>query len=182
LTSLHHQQESYSSNNNVLNGIEGRRTIDHSSCLLEDGSSRAKRREIEIEILLLLFLLFLLLLLQLLLFFSNRQHGIHFPPITTFAYSASGRESSLSLMVAVTVAAVAAVLLLLLLLLLVLFFFLQIVGMCCCCAFAVAAVATVTVFSNRRHVRARHAPWFENDEQGELKNKRADVRVFPPLN
>ena len=89
--------------------------------------------------------------------FSNRQHGIHFPPIMTFAYSASRRESSLSLMVAVAVAvaAVAAVALLLLSLLL------------RCCAVAAVAVATVASATNccywyccfffknlnRRHVR-----------------------------
>jgi hypothetical protein len=92
----------------ALYQIEGRRTIDHhSSCLLGDkSSSRAKRREIEIELqwgfFLLLQLLQLLLLLLLLLY-----------------------------------------------------------------------IVIVTVFSNRRHVRAGHARWFEKTKPGELKNKRA---------
>jgi hypothetical protein len=52
----------------VLYQIEGRRTIDHhSSCLLGDKSSRAKRREIEIELQWGFFLLLQLLLLLLLL-------------------------------------------------------------------------------------------------------------------
>jgi hypothetical protein len=165
----------------MLYRIEGRRRIDHSSFLIEDGSfilstrrqiveSQKKRDRNRIAMGFLSvaavaaaahLLLLLLLLPSISSILSTRRRIVE---------SQKKRDRNRIAMGFLSVAAVAHLLLL---------------RCCCCCAVAavaVAAVATVTVFSNRRHVRARHAPWFENGKQGELKNKRADVRVFPPLN
>jgi hypothetical protein len=169
----------------MLYRIEGRRRIDHSSFLIEDGSfilstrrqiveSQKKRDRNRIAMGFLsvaavaaaahlLLLLLLLLLPSISSILSTRRRIVE---------SQKKRDRNRIAMGFLSVAAVAHLLLL---------------RCCCCCAVAavavaVAAVATVTVFSNRRHVRVRHAPWFENDEQGELKNKRADVRVFPLSN